>query len=228
MTPQGTKIQGDKMKSLRIALFTGVLALAGCDSTYYATMEKFGQHKRDILVSRVENTTESQEEAKEQFASALEQFSSLIQFDGGDLQDQYESSQQHYDDSLAAANEVSANIDSIENVAEDLFDEWQEEIEQYSSQSFKRQSQQKMRETRRNYEAVVKKMRRAEAKMEPVLAAFKDNVLFLKHNLNAQAIGSLKSEYQVIKRDIEALIKEVNASIDNSKQFIDALKADMN
>jgi CRISPR/Cas system CMR-associated protein Cmr5 small subunit len=216
------------MKSLRIALFTGVLALAGCDSTYYATMEKFGQHKRDILVSRVENTTESQEEAKEQFASALEQFSSLIQFDGGDLQDQYESSQQHYDDSLAAANEVSANIDSIENVAEDLFDEWQEEIEQYSSQSFKRQSQQKMRETRRNYEAVVKKMRRAEAKMEPVLAAFKDNVLFLKHNLNAQAIGSLKSEYQVIKRDIEALIKEVNASIDNSKQFIDALKADMN
>lgn len=216
------------MKSLRIALFTGVLALAGCDSTYYATMEKFGQHKRDILVSRVENTTESQEEAKEQFASALEQFSSLIQFDGGDLQDQYEASQQHYDDSLAAANEVSANIDSIENVAEDLFDEWQEEIEQYSSQSFKRQSQQKMRETRRNYEAVVKKMRRAEAKMEPVLAAFKDNVLFLKHNLNAQAIGSLKSEYQVIKRDIEALIKEVNASIDNSKQFIDALKADMN
>lgn len=216
------------MKSLRIALFTGVIALTGCDSTYYATMEKFGQHKRDILVNRVENTTESQEEAKQQFASALEQFSSLIQFDGGDLQDQYEASQQHYDDSLAAANEVSANIDSIENVAEDLFDEWQEEIEQYSSQSFKRQSQQKMRETRRNYEAVVKKMRRAEAKMEPVLAAFKDNVLFLKHNLNAQAIGSLKSEYQVIKRDIEALIKEVNASIDNSKQFIDALKADMN
>ena len=82
-----------------------------------------------------------------------------------------------------------------------------------------------MRETRRNYEAVVKKMRRAEAKMAPVLAAFKDNVLFLKHNLNAQAIGSLKSEYQVIKRDIEALIKEVNASIDNSKQFIDALKS---
>ena len=135
--PQGTKIQGDKMKLLRIALITGVLALVGCDSTYYATMEKFGQHKRDILVSRVENTTESQEEAKQQFASALEQFSSLIQFDGGDLQDQYEASQQHYDDSLAAANEVSANIDSIENVAEDLFDEWQEEIEQYSSQSFK-------------------------------------------------------------------------------------------
>lgn len=219
------------MKLFRVAFFIGfssIVSLSGCDSTYYATMEKFGQHKRDILVSRVENTTESQEEAKEQFASALEQFSSLIQFDGGDLQDQYEASQQHYDDSLAAAKEVSANIDSIESVAEDLFDEWQEEIEQYSSQSFKRQSQQKMRETRRNYEAVVKKMRRAEAKMEPVLAAFKDNVLFLKHNLNAQAIGSLKSEYQVIKRDIEALIKEVNASIDNSKQFIDALKADMN
>lgn len=219
------------MKLFRVAFFIGfssIVSLSGCDSTYYATMEKFGQHKRDILVSRVENTTESQEEAKEQFASALEQFSSLIQFDGGDLQDQYEASQQHYDDSLAAAKEVSANIDSIESVAEDLFDEWQEEIEQYSSQSFKRQSQQKMRETRRNYEAVVKKMRRAEAKMEPVLAAFKDNVLFLKHNLNAQAIGSLKSEYQVIKRDIEALIKEVNASIDNSKQFIDVLKADMN
>jgi hypothetical protein len=49
-----------------------VLLLAGCQTAYYKTMEKFGYHKRDILVDRVKDAKETQEEAKEQFKSALE------------------------------------------------------------------------------------------------------------------------------------------------------------
>lgn len=201
-----------------------VTALSGCQSAYYATMEKVGLHKRDILLDRVEETTAAQEEAKEEFQSALQQLSSLIQFDGGELQAQYELSQQHYDDSLAAATDVSNHIDKIEDVASALFDEWQDEIEEYSNKSLQRQSQKKLRDTERKYKSVISKMHRAEEKMAPVLSALKDNVLFLKHNLNAQAIGALKSEYKVLKRDIELLIKEVNSSIENSRSFIETLK----
>jgi hypothetical protein len=38
-------------------------------------------------------------------------------------------------------------------------------------------------------------MRRAEKSVAPVLSIFQDNVLFLNHNLNAQAISSLRSEF---------------------------------
>ena len=61
--------------------------------------------------------------------------------------------------------------------------------------------------------------------MQPVLTALNDNVLYLKHNLNASAIGALQGEFDKIKRDIELLIKEMNGAIAQSSEFIDTIKA---
>lgn len=209
-------------KSIAICL---VLLITGCSSAYYSAMEKVGVHKRDILIDRVEDATESQEEAKKEFTSALEQFSSLISFDGGELETHYQQSKAHFEASEQAAQEVSERIDAIENVADALFTEWQDEIEQYSNQSLKSQSQSKLRQTKSKYRDVIIAMHSAEKKMSPVLVALKDNMLYLKHNLNAQAVGALKGEYKSIKRNIDVLIKEMNSSIDDSQAFIDSLKA---
>ena len=210
---------------LRALLLSAVLFnLSGCQSAYYSAMEKVGIHKREILIDRVEQASESQQEAKEEFASALEQLSSLINFDGGDLQSQYQLSEQHYQASLKAAEEVNDRISAIENVAQALFEEWQEEIAQYSNSSLKRQSQRKLIATQQKYNSLLRAMHRAADKMPPVLATLKDNTLFLKHNLNAQAVGALKGEYKGLKKDIDVLINEMNKAISNSQNFIDSLK----
>lgn len=201
-----------------------MLLLSGCQTAYYSAMEKMGQHKRDILVSRVEDANESQEEAQQEFSSALESLSALINYDGGELEDYYNQTKDHYESSEKAAADVSKRIDSIESVADDLFDEWQDEIEQFSNAKLKRQSQSQLSETQRKYNKVIKAMRRAERSMEPVLSALKDNTLYLKHNLNAQAIGALEGEYKLIQKDITSLIKDMNVAIDSSKQFIENLK----
>ncbi|GHE94133.1 DUF2959 domain-containing protein [Thalassotalea profundi] len=209
-------------KSIALCL---ILSITACSSAYYSAMEKVGIHKREILIDRVEEATDSQEEAKKEFTSALEQLSTLINFDGGELETQYLQSKSHFEASEQAAQDVSERIDAIENVAQALFTEWQEEIEQYSNQSLKRQSQTKLRQTKSKYNDVIITMQSAEKKMSPVLLALKDNMLYLKHNLNAQAVGALKGEYQSIKRNIDVLIKEMNNSIDDSQAFIDSLKA---
>ena len=36
-----------------------VLALGGCDTAYYKTMEQLGHHKRDIMVDRVESARDA-------------------------------------------------------------------------------------------------------------------------------------------------------------------------
>lgn len=201
------------------------IALTGCQSAYYSAMEKIGKHKREILIDRVENAAESQEDAKNEFKNALEQLSSLISFDGGELQTQYQASVEHYEVSKSAADEVSERIDAIENVANALFDEWKEEIEQFSNQGLKRQSQSSLKQTERKYLTLLKAMRNAEKRMSPILNALKDNMLYLKHNLNAQAIGALKAEYQSIKQDVDRLIKDMNSSINHSQSFIQSLKS---
>ncbi len=63
-------------------------------------------------------------------------------------------------------------------------------------------------------------MHQAEASMEPVLKIFRDNVLFLKHNLNAQAIGSLQGEFANLKGEIDTLVRKMNIAIESSNKFI--------
>ncbi len=208
-----------KIFALSIALM-----LAGCQSAYYEAAEKVGYHKRDILVDRVEDSRDAQQEAEEQFQSALEQLSELTNFDGGDLEDMYEAMADEYEDSVDAAANVTERIDAVEHVAESLFDEWEEEILQYSSARLKADSQEKLLETRKRYRGMMAALRKSESKMAPVLTALNDNVLYLKHNLNARAVAALKVEFGQIEKDISLLIRDMRAAIATSNEFIESMQ----
>ena len=196
------------------------LFLAGCSTAYYETMETFGFEKRDLLVDRVEDARDAQDDASEQFSSALEQFRATVNFDGGDLEKTYDRLNREYERSVDQADEVRDRIDAVEQVAEDLFDEWESELDAYSSAQLRAESSAMLRDTRSRYGQLMAAMRRAEATMDPVLEAFEDQVLVLKHNLNARAIGALKGELASIERDTDRLVREMQQSIAEADAFI--------
>lgn len=205
-------------------IFVLSLLIAGCSSIYLNTLEKIGIPKRQVMIHRVEKMRDTQEEAKQQFKSALAQFQTLTHYSGGDLEDTYQRLNDTYQKSLDKANEIHKRIKDIEDVSEALFAEWEGEIEEYSNASLKRRSQQKLTATKRQYLQLITAMKKAEAKMQPVLAVFKDQVLYLKHNLNAQAIASLKEDLTDIKSDVSKLILAMEKSIAEANQFIQAME----
>jgi len=209
------------LQAYAIVLF----ALIGlsCQTAYYETMEKFGYHKRDLLVRDVEKARDAQQEAKEQFKSALDRFTKTLDIQGGELQEKYEALNKEYERSEDKANSVRKRVASVEDVSEALFTEWNAELKEYSSSTLRKKSQDQLTQTRAQYAQLIKAMKRAEAKMDPVLAKFKDQVLFLKHNLNAQAIASLKGELVSVEGNINSLIKDLNASIQEADSFIAAM-----
>ncbi|MDI3323755.1 DUF2959 domain-containing protein [Pontibacterium granulatum] len=210
--------------TFRALLGAGLLVLlTGCQTAYYSAMEQVGVHKRDILVDRVADVRDSQTDAQEQFKDALEQFRSVVQFDGGDLDKMYNSLQAEYDDSVDAADDVRNRIEKVETVAEDLFEEWNEELGKYKSRDLRNQSARKLRETRQRYSELLRSLKRAEKRMEPVLATLQDNVLYLKHNLNARAIGALKGEFRGMQQDIELLMRDMQRAIKESDSFIKSM-----
>jgi Skp family chaperone for outer membrane proteins len=209
----------------KILLVSLLIFLAGCQSAYYAAWEKVGVEKRDILVDRVEDAKESQEDAQQQFSSALDEFSQLINFNGGELQDVYSQLKDQFEASEQSAVLVTSRIDKVESVAEALFDEWEEELEKYTNNNLKRESQSRLRDTQSRYKSLVRSMKKAESKMEPVLSALRDNVLYLKHNLNASAIGALQGEFDGIKKEIKQLVSEMNKAIAESNSFISSIKS---
>ena len=199
-------------------------AVSACSSAYYGAMEKVGVHKRDIMVNRVEAARDAQSEAQKQFKSALEQFGAVVRLKDSDLKRAYDKLNGEYEDSQAAAKNVSARIDKVEDVSEALFNEWQRELGEYQSQQLRRDSEARLRETKTRYRQMISSMRQAEKSIEPVLRIFHDNVLFLKHNLNAQAIGSLQGEFAGLQEEIARLMERMNQAIAESNRFIAGIK----
>jgi len=206
-----------------LAVVTAVALLSGCATAYYGTMEKLGIHKREILVDRVGEARDAQEEAKEQFSSALERFTVVLGFEGGDLQDKYDELNKEFERSESRAEDVSDRIDAVEEVAAALFEEWEDELDLYTNAELKRASQRQLADTKRQYAQLIDAMKRAERKIAPVLNAFRDQVLYLKHNLNAQAIASLKGELASVETDVAALIRDMERSIAEADRFIDSM-----
>jgi len=201
-----------------------LLPLGGCETAYYSAMEQVGVHKREILVDRVDDAAEAQEDAKEEFQSALELFTSVVKVPPSDLQDTYESLNDAFEDAKDRAEEVTDRIDSVESVSDALFDEWAEEIEVISNTRLRASSAAQLKKSKQQYGALIRSMRQAEGKMKPVLTAFQDQVLFLKHNLNAQAISSLRGELSTIQSDVAVLIRDMEASIAKSQAFIEDME----
>lgn len=190
---------------------------------YFSARESVGHHKRDILAARVESTRDGLEEAKEQFQTALEKFSALAEFDGGALEDTYRQLKVEFDYSKSRALAVSDRIDAVQEVAEALFAEWEAELEQYSNRSLRNASRLKLKQTQQMYAQLITAMRRAESKIEPVLNVFQDQVLFLKHNLNAQAITHLEGELGTLTVGVAGLITAMERSIDRANAFVQNL-----
>lgn len=207
-------------RAIGFALLFALLPLAGCESAYYGAMEKVGIHKRDIFVDRIEDVKEAQVEGQEQFKSALEQFQATVAFDGGELESAYKKLNAEYEASEDAANTIRERIASVESVADALFDEWEEELTLYTSSNLRRQSEQQLKDTRSRYASLLAAMKKAEKSLTPVLNTLRDNTLYLKHNLNAQAIASLKGEANSIGRDVNRLIADMDAAIAASDRFI--------
>lgn len=209
------------MKQVMVLLM--VATMVGCSSArkmYYNAWESMGYAKRERLVDNVKAAREEQVQAKQEFATALEQFKSVVNFDGGDLEKTYNKLNKQYEACDDQAGEVRSKIAGVKNVSAALFSEWTSEINEMSDASLKASSTKLRDDTKRSYDQMITRMDSAAASMDPVLKSFKDRVLFIKHNLNAKAIASLKGTEVELGGQIDKLIKEMEKSIAEADAFI--------
>jgi predicted nucleic acid-binding Zn-ribbon protein len=191
---------------------------------YYGAMEKMGVHKRDIMVDRVKAARDTQDDAKKQFLTAMEQFKSVVNFQGGDLENEYNRFNGTLKKTEAEAARVRERIHAVEDVSSALFSEWRSEIKQYNSDTLRKSSQRKYDLTKIKYKELIEAMRQAEAQLEPALIPLRDQVLFMKHNLNARAIAGLDSEVDSIQANVDRLVHDMDGAIAQADSFIASLQ----
>lgn len=211
---------------LVLAAVLPFVLLTGCTKTYYKAMKTLGKEKRDILVARVKNCKKDQQAAKDQIKTTMESFQELTGFQGGSLEKNYKKLNAEYEKAADSAKKLHDRIDSIDQVSSDLFKEWQKEIDGMENKQLKTQSAALLRQSRLNEAACIKSMRQTEARMTPVITAFHDQVTFLKHNLNARAIGSLKGTSAKMSTDVDVLLTSLDGSMAQADTLINSLNAE--
>lgn len=209
---------------LAIMLLVMPFSLSACDKAYMATMEKMGYAKRDILSSRVKSARDAQEDAKKEIQTTLEQFGQVVSYDGGDLESTYKKLNGELENSEDGAKTVRKKISDVESVADALFSEWETELGQYSNADLRRKSQTKLTQTKGRYREMLSAMKRAEQRIEPVLKPLRDQVLYLKHNLNARALAAIKGELVKVDAQVDQLVKDMNRSIAEADKFIQSME----
>lgn len=197
-----------------------LISLMACSNTYYNALEKVGIHKRELLVDRVEDTSEAQAEGREEFLSAIEKFKQVVRVPASELEDTYNSLNSAYEKAEKSSENIREKIEAVESVAEALFEEWEDELEEYSSASLRRKSEAKLEETRRLYQSYIASAKASEKKLEPALTTMHDQVLYLKHNLNVSAIGAIEGEVVQIDKEVKAILDSIEESIAKANQFI--------
>ncbi len=198
--------------------------LSSCDKAYIAAMEKMGYAKRDILSSRVKSARDAQEGAKQEIQSTLEQFGKMVSYEGGDLEATYKKLSSELETSEDSGEAVKKRIQDVESVANALFSEWEQELGQYSSADLRRKSQAKLTQTKSRYKELLSAMKRAEKRIEPVLKPLRDQVLYLKHNLNVRALAAIKGELVKVDAQVDQLVKDMNRSIAEADKFIQSME----
>ena len=217
-------MKGLPMIRLLISSVMLVLLVSGCQTAYYSLWETLGKEKRHLLKEEVQKAREEQEQASQQFKDVLTRMKEMYGFKGGDLEQFYNKLKSDYEESEGRAEAVRKRIDNVEQIAADLFKEWEAEIKEISNPSLKSKSSNSLRSTKERYARLHKAMNRAEESMNPVLKKLKDYVLYLKHNLNAQAVGALKQEVGDIETEVTKLIGDMGKSIKEAEDFLNTFE----
>lgn len=175
---------------------------------------------REVLVDRVEEARDSQHAAAEQFRDALTEFKAVVDLPESGLERQYNKLNSAHKRSQAAADRISKRIDRVVNASNRLLDEWSSELDDYNDPALRRIAEQQFDQTREHATRLIASMRQIEDRMQPVLASFQDQVLYLKHNLNLSAIAALEGEATIIESNVDILIADMNRSIAEADAFI--------
>jgi hypothetical protein len=199
--------------------------LSSCNSMYFSALEKIGIEKRDLFIKRIKAARNSQVDAKEQFKNALEEYKSVVNVEGGDLESKYSKLSAILDESEKSAEDVKTRVIKVRDVAVSLFQEWKSELSDYSNQELRRDSEKKLDKAKMEYAAMMASMKIASDRLEPALKPLRDNVLYLKHNLNAKAIMALNAEVIRVEEKVDNLIEELSRSIADADEYVKRMES---
>jgi hypothetical protein len=123
----------------------------------YWPLEKYNRH---TLVQPIKYANKKQQQTKHQLHTTMESFQALTGFQGGSLEKSYKRLNSDYESAASQAGKLHDKIQSIDQVSNDLFKEWQGEINAMDNGKLKSQDTVMLRNAKSRQASYMRAMRR--------------------------------------------------------------------
>lgn len=183
-----------------------------------------GHKQTDKLIGKSESTIAAIRSTKLQTQETLAGYNAIIDGKVPDNRKAYKQLTKDIQKTENQADKVRKNIENMELVADTYFADWKNNLAAISDPDLRAKSEQRLNETRANYDEILKAAQKAGSEFKPFITSLHDQVTFLGHDLNPAAISELKDEAEALNKQGSKVFEAVDGTIETASKYANSLK----
>ena len=176
------------------------------------------------LVKKAGSTAEAITQAKLQFQKTMDVYNAVLADDAKDrkalykkLQGEMETTEKRRADVLRADDEMKTDADIV-------FKSWADSTGAIASPDLKKRSEERLAKTKERCAQIQAAGHRVGEAYLPFMSTLKDQVTYLGHDLNAEAVASLKKDAAKVNAQAQEVTKRVDEAVATINASIGALR----
>jgi len=203
----------------------GVLGgLAALSHALAAQAQDEGVKRVEQLVKSAGSTVQAIGDAKLQFIKTIDVYNSILAEDAKDRKKLYKKLQSEMAATQEKRAEVGRRADHMRLEAGIVFKSWADSTVGIESPDLRKRSEERLEKTKDRCAEIQSAGQSAVDVYAPVMKALQDQVTYLGHDLNAEAVASLKPDAEKVNAQAQELTKRLDEAIAVANQNINALR----
>jgi DNA repair exonuclease SbcCD ATPase subunit len=183
-----------------------------------------GVKETEQLTKKAGATVEAIANTKVQLQKTMDVYNGLMADDAKDRKGLYKKLQSEMDNTDKRRAEIRVRADEMKVAADTLFKSWADSAAAITSAELRKQSEDRLAQTKASYAEIGTVGQRAVDLYGPVMKALQDQVTYLGHDLNPSAVASLKPDAAKLNDQANELVKRIDDTISTTNTAIGALR----
>jgi hypothetical protein len=187
------------------------LGLSACLSGF-AVQDSEGLSRVDQLLNHVEHVQVEAVVTKERAHAALGSLQAVVApgFQGDPVAAHLQLVQ-IIEQSLDQALAFRDSVEPLQEVGEDVFEQWTADLESFGNSAMRQRSQARLEETRSRYQDISAAAVSAQLNLDALNADLSDYALFLQHDFNAASVAMISGEVETLGERLRELDRRLDA-----------------
>ena len=200
-----------------------VLAVLALAATAGAQSDE-GVKQVERLVKASGNTVKAIADTKVQLMKTMEVYNSLFADDADNRKKIYNNIQKEMENTEKRRGKIVEEAAKMNAEADALFKDWTNSTAAIESPDLRKRSEERLNATKASYAEIGTAAQKAGDMYGPFMKALQDQITFLGHDLNPDAVASLKPDAAKLNERADQLIRSIDDTIATSNKNIGALR----